>query len=218
MEKHQKWKKQQEPDNTAVNISRVDDGEISNLFTITMFDTKQKIMVQGSHKDLWLKTDFPVLKEVASELQKSTDHSDLAALYSKVVGYDTEITDQDVILSDNEDEDDEINVSNRIQISALSDDEYTTESSYKFKTPVRRRKSFSHVKSTVKVKKTKVAKNKDDEHKESEQMQQISSQMLLLEDFIADSNKMLTDSTTNTVMNEDVIKELINHFSCRRKS
>ena len=121
-------------------------------------------MVQGSHKDLWLKTDFPVLKEVVSELQKSTDHSDLAALYSKVVGYDTEVTDQDMILSDNED-DDEINVNNRIQISDLSDDEKTTESSYKFKAPVRRRKSFSHVKSTVKVKKTKVAKNKDDEQR-----------------------------------------------------
>ena len=166
-------------------------------------------MVQGSHKDLWLKTDFPVLKEVVSELQKSTDHSDLAALYSKVVGYDIEITDQDMILSDNEDEDDEINVNNRIQISDLSDDEKTTESSYKFKSPIRRRKSFSHVKSTLKVKKTKVVKNKDDEHKEFEQMQQISSRMLLLEDFVADLNKMLTDSTTNTVMNEDLIKELI---------
>ena len=128
----------------------MDDGEISNLFTITTFDTKQKIMVQGSHKDLWLKTDFPVLKEVVSELQKSTDHSDLAALYSKVVGYDIEITDQDMILSDNENEDDEINVNNRTQISDFSNDEKTTEASYKFKTPVRRRKSFLHVKSTVK--------------------------------------------------------------------
>ena len=37
-----------------------------------------------------------------------------------------------MILSGNEDEDDEINVNNRIQISDLSDDENTTESSYKF--------------------------------------------------------------------------------------
>ena len=122
-------------------------------------------MIQGSHKNLWLKTDFPVLKEAVSELQKSTDHSDLAALYSKIVGYDIEITDQDMILSDTEDEDGEINVNNRIQISDLSDDEKTTESSYKFNTPIRRRKSFSQVKSTVKVKITKVVKNKDDEHK-----------------------------------------------------
>ena len=113
-----------------------------------------------------------------------------------------------MILSDNEDEDDEINVNNRIQISDLIDDEKTTEATYKFKTPVKRRKSFLHVKSSVKVKKTKVAKNKDDEHK-SEQMQKISSRMLLLEDFIADLNMMLTDSTTNTVMNEDLSKELV---------
>ena len=51
-----------------INISGVDDEEISNLFKITTFDTKQKIMVQ----ELWLKTDFPVLKEVVSDLQKST--------------------------------------------------------------------------------------------------------------------------------------------------
>ena len=192
-----------------INISRVDDGEISNLFTITTFDTKQKIMLQDSHKDLWLKTDFPILKEVVSKLQKSTDQIDLAALYSKVVGYDIEITDHDMILSDNEDEDDEINVNNVIQISDLSDDKHTREACCKFKTKVRRRKSVLHVKSTAKAKKTKVAKNKDDRRKEFEQMQQISSRMLLLENFIVALNKTLTYSTTNNVMNEDLIKELI---------
>ena len=66
-----------------INISRVDGGEISNLFTITTFDTKQKVMVQGSHKDLWLKQTSKYSKRLYLNFKKSTDHSDLAALLAK---------------------------------------------------------------------------------------------------------------------------------------
>ena len=46
--------------------STSDDGKVS-LFTLNVYTLKKKIMVQGSHKDLWLKQEFSLLTKLVDE-------------------------------------------------------------------------------------------------------------------------------------------------------
>ena len=55
--------------------STSDDGKVS-LFTFNVYTLKKKIMVQGSHKDLWLKQEFSLLKKLVDEaVQENNDWS-----------------------------------------------------------------------------------------------------------------------------------------------
>ena len=72
-----------------------------NLFTFNVYCMKKKIMVQGSHKDLWLKKEFPLLKKLVDDCINGKDLSDC---YFLVTGVRIEFNNEDLLPSDNEED------------------------------------------------------------------------------------------------------------------
>ena len=73
-----------------------------NLFTLNIYCMKKKIMVQGSHKDLWLKKEFPLLKKLVDDC---INGKDLSECYFLVTGVRIEFNNnEDLLPSDNEED------------------------------------------------------------------------------------------------------------------
>ena len=58
-------------------------------------------MVQGSHKDLWVENEFPVLKKIVVGLREEADN--ISEIYLKSAGLDLDLSDHDLVLSEDED-------------------------------------------------------------------------------------------------------------------
>ena len=73
-----------------------------NLFTLNVYCMKKKIMVQGSHKDLWLKKEFPLLRKLVDDC---INGKDLSECYFLVTGVRIEFNNnEDLLPSDNEED------------------------------------------------------------------------------------------------------------------
>ena len=71
-----------------------------NLFTLNVYCMKKKLMVQGSHKDLWLKKESPLLKKLVDDC---INGKDLSECYFRVTGVRIEFNNKENLLpSDNE--------------------------------------------------------------------------------------------------------------------
>ena len=84
-----------------IRVARLDDSVESLLFAVTCFETNCKIMVQGNHKDLWVETEFPILKKVVVGLREEADN--ISEIYKKSAGLDLDLSDEHMILSEDED-------------------------------------------------------------------------------------------------------------------
>ena len=115
-----------------------------NLFTLNIYCMKKKIMVQGSHKDLWLKKDLPLLKKLVDDCINGKDLSDC---YFLVTGVRTESNiNEDLSPSDNEEDlEDEDQDGARPTPIVYDTDEDDIENELKtphrkLKTPIRKRR------------------------------------------------------------------------------
>ena len=83
--------------------STSDDGKVS-LFTLNIYTLKKKIMVQGSHKDLWLKQEFSLLKKLVDE---AVQGKNLSESYLLMTGVEVTVgSNDDLVPSDNEEDSD----------------------------------------------------------------------------------------------------------------
>ena len=86
---------------TLIQVARVDNSVESLLFAVTCIETNCKIMIQGNHKDLWVDNEFPILKKIFVEIWKGADN--ISEIYKKSAGLDLDLSDDDLVLSEDED-------------------------------------------------------------------------------------------------------------------
>ena len=58
-------------------------------------------MIQGNHKDLWVDNEFPILKKIVVGLREEADN--ISEIYKKSAGLDIDLSDDDLVLSEDED-------------------------------------------------------------------------------------------------------------------
>ena len=99
--------------NRVVSCNEEDDSKV-NLFTLNLYNSKRKIMIQGSHKDVWIKNELQLLKKLVDTYSEDENLSDIYFLAS---GTKIEVQNEDLVPSDNEEEEE-------LQQSEDSDDDY----------------------------------------------------------------------------------------------
>ena len=74
------------------------------LVSLNVYTLKKKIMVQGSHKDLWLKQEFSLLKKLVDE---AVQGKNLSESYLLMTGVEVTVgSNDDLVPSDNEEDSD----------------------------------------------------------------------------------------------------------------
>ena len=84
-----------------IRVARLGDSVESLLFAVTCMETNCKIMVQGNHKDLWVENEFPLLKKIVVGLREEADN--ISEIYKKSASLDLDLSDDDLIVSEDED-------------------------------------------------------------------------------------------------------------------
>ena len=60
-----------------VKVFEVAGDEKNQIFTITMYKRLRKVMIQGTHRDLWKKVEFPLLFRVVNAvIREDKSYSD----------------------------------------------------------------------------------------------------------------------------------------------
>ena len=62
-------------------------------------DCSQRL--QGNHKDFWAGNKFPILKKIVAGLREEADN--ISEIYKKSAGLDLDLSDDDLVLSEDED-------------------------------------------------------------------------------------------------------------------
>ena len=84
-----------------IRVARLDDSVESLLFAVTCIETNCTIMIQGNHKDLWVDNEFPILKKIVVGLREEADN--ISEIYKKSAGLDLDLSEEDLVLSEDED-------------------------------------------------------------------------------------------------------------------
>ena len=83
-----------------VRVHKVNHSEKKKIFTITMYNTVCKVMIQGTHRQFWASNEFPLLFRIVDEvLTKGRSYSDA---YMICTGSKVDIDGIDLIPSDHE--------------------------------------------------------------------------------------------------------------------
>ena len=175
-------------------------------------------MVQGSHKDLWLKKEFPLLKKLVDDC---INGKDLSECYFLVTGVRIELNNnEDLLPSDNEEDlegEDQDGPRPSAQPSTIlyDTDEDDTENELKtprrkLKTPIRKKKKTpmkpradnngqkAAAKSIAKPKKKNVSDNHD-----------IELRLRNLEEVTCNIDSALASQATNPILSEKLIVEIV---------
>ena len=189
-----------------------------NLFTLNVYCMKKKIMVQGSHKDLWLKKEFPLLRKLVDDC---INGKDLSECYFLVTGVRIEFNNnEDLLPSDNEEDlegEDQSGPRPSAQPTPIlyDTDEDDIENKLKtprrkLKTPIRKKKKTpmkpkadsngqkTAAKSTEKPKKKNVSDNHD-----------IELRLRNLEEVTCNIDSTLASQATNPILSEELIEEIV---------
>ena len=106
---------------------------------VELIQLERKIMIQGSHKDVWVKNEFQLLKKLVDAYSEDENLSDI---YFLATGTKIEVQNEDLVPSDNEKEE-------QLQQSEDSDDDYEVDKEIlvidtpksKLKSPIRKKRS-----------------------------------------------------------------------------
>jgi hypothetical protein len=87
-----------------VKVDKLDDqsNDYSRLFTLSLYKTKCKVMIQGLFRDHWIKREFPLLQELVNSLEEGVPPNEA---YEKCSGIVMSISDSDLLLSDDDSDD-----------------------------------------------------------------------------------------------------------------
>lgn len=70
-----------------------------SLFTLSLYNTKQKIMIQGLFRSLWIEREFKILKQMVDFMEEGKSPDDA---YTQCTGTKLKFDDKDLLSSDNE--------------------------------------------------------------------------------------------------------------------
>ena len=196
-----------------------DDNDEVQLFTLNLYNLKKKIMIQGSHKELWKDREFNILKNLVDDC---IHNKDLSESYFIVTGVRINIECSDELdPSDNEEEfpveeaqgeeshDRPMNV-----VSGSDDDEVDIKPKnqcIKSRTPLRKRKGLitprrNKLKKAIQEKKTERKQKPKVIKKESEMELRLRN----LEEVTCRIDSVIASQLSNSiVMHEDTIEEIV---------
>ena len=183
--------------------STSDDGKVS-LFTLNVYMLKMKIMVQSSHKDLWLKQEFSLLKKLVDEAVQGKNLSESYLLMTGVAV--TVGSNDDLVPSDNEEDsdlddkfDDVISDSDKDEDNDVIVNLKTPQK--KLKTPIRKRKKTPMKPVNASKKKSTTQGKKDPESKV------IELRLRNMEEVTSQINSQL--ASAESVSQENLIGEIV---------
>ena len=108
-----------------VRVYGVNHSEQKKIFTITMYNTVCKVMIQGTHRQFWASNEFPLLFRIADEvLTKGRSYSDA---YMICTGSKVDIDGIDLIHSDHEADSDD-DESNNLDVAGCVTPGYNVQS------------------------------------------------------------------------------------------
>ena len=140
-----------------VKVFEVAGDEKNQIFTITMYRGLRKVMIQGTHRDLWKKVEFPLLFRVVNAVIR--EHKSYSDAYFDCTNVRIVITEEDLVPRDHERDDEQEFQGEQLPITVddfSSDEENDNNKSIcKKKTP---RKSIKYTKTKNSVKSSKEVK------------------------------------------------------------
>ena len=199
----------------VVSCNEEDDSKV-NLFTLNLYNLKRKIMIQGSHKDVWVKNEFQLLKKLVDAYSEDENLSDI---YFLVTGTKIEVQNEELVPSDNEEEEE-------MQQPEDSDDDYEVDKEIlvidtpksKLKSPIRKKRSPAKQIAELSKQRSKVMSKSKEKATSSlnlpvdTELQNIELRMRNLEEITSVIDNTIASQVVNIMEHESEIEKLI---SCK---
>ena len=189
----------------VVSCNEEDDSKV-NLFTLSLYNLKRKLMIQGSHKDVWVKNEFQLLKKLVDAYSEDENLSDI---YFLATGTKIEVQNEDLVPSDNEEE-------KELQQLENSDDDYEVDKKIlvidtpksKLKSPIRKKRSLAKQLAKLSKQRSKVMSKSKEKATSSlnlavdTELQDIELRMRNLEEITSVMNNTIASQVANIMEHE----------------
>lgn len=203
-----------------------------SLFTITLYNTKCKVMIQGSFRDQWIAREFPIFQQLVSALEEGKS---IGEAYEKCTNSKTKltITEEDIDISDSEENNAEPGPTTQ-KVEPIMESEHKIEDNNSHcveSTPQQSRESnrrasknskklYSHIVSTPVKRKTQKGKPKKSEETKSaakrdqdlyaDLLCKYNDRIINLEDTVAHLENQISTRDMRILELEDEIESLKN--------